>query len=152
MGHIFFLSTFAFVFFVWLWIVSWDVLHSILNSKHFLFFQQGGYFRKLSLDSEILHGLLTHKNKRIQTQKKIRNTPFPPHYELKRGVFSKVVLGFRNFGYDFLGVWGDVWRWLCSYMQVAKTPEQKKCVGVAFSKTLFFSLQFLNPCHLLLQQ
>jgi hypothetical protein len=25
----------------------------------------------------------------------------PLYYELKRGVFSKVVLGFRNFGYDF---------------------------------------------------
>ena len=26
---------------------------------------------------------------------------FPLHYERKRGVFSKVVLGFQNFGYDF---------------------------------------------------
>ena len=33
------------------------------------------------------------------------------HYDTfgqTRGVFSKVILGFRNFGYDFLGVRGDV--------------------------------------------
>ena len=27
---------------------------------------------------------------------KFRDPPFPPHYEQKRGVFSKVVLGFQN--------------------------------------------------------
>ena len=26
------------------------------------------------------------------------------------------VLGFRNFGYDFRGVGGDVWRWLCRHV------------------------------------
>jgi hypothetical protein len=29
---------------------------------------------------------------------------------------SKVALGFQNFGYEFLMVGGDVWRWLCSHM------------------------------------
>ena len=28
---------------------------------------------------------------------------------------SKVVLWFWNFGYDFLAVGGDVWRWLCRH-------------------------------------
>jgi hypothetical protein len=40
---------------------------------------------------KILHGLLTNKKKRIATQKICGDTPFPPHYEQKRGVFSKVV-------------------------------------------------------------
>jgi hypothetical protein len=31
----------------------------------------------------------------------------------QRGRFSKVVLGFWNFVYDFCVVGGDVWRWLC---------------------------------------
>ena len=35
----------------------------------------------------------------------------------QRGVFSKFVLGFRNFGYDFCGVGGDVWRWLCRHVR-----------------------------------
>ena len=26
----------------------------------------------------------------------------------QREVFSKIVVGFQNFGYDFCGVWGDV--------------------------------------------
>ena len=30
---------------------------------------------------------------------------------------SKVVLGFQNFGYDFWGVGGDVWRWLCRHVR-----------------------------------
>ena len=29
---------------------------------------------------------------------------------------SKVVLGFRNFGYDCWRVGGDVWRWLCRHI------------------------------------
>ena len=31
----------------------------------------------------------------------------------KRGVFWKVVIRFWNFGYDFWGVEGYIWRWLC---------------------------------------
>ena len=27
------------------------------------------------------------------------------------------MLGFRNFGYDFWGVGGDVWRWLCRHLR-----------------------------------
>ena len=41
-------------------------------------------------------------------------TPLPPHYDTfgrTRGVFSKVILGFWNFRYDFWGVGGDVLRW-----------------------------------------
>ena len=34
----------------------------------------------------------------------------------QRGVFSKVVLRFWNFGYDFWGVGWDVWRWLCRHV------------------------------------
>jgi hypothetical protein len=30
---------------------------------------------------------------------------------------SKVVLGFRNFGYKFLAVGGDVWSWLCKHVR-----------------------------------
>ena len=33
----------------------------------------------------------------------------------QRGVFSKVVLGLRNFGYDFWGIGGDVW--LCRHVR-----------------------------------
>jgi hypothetical protein len=38
------------------------------------------------------------------------------YLDVRRGVFSKVVLGFWNFGYDFWGVEWDVWRWLCRHM------------------------------------
>jgi hypothetical protein len=51
-----------------------------------------------------VHGLLTNKNRRIPTQQIIWGPPYPPHYHIfwgTRGAFSKVVLGFRNFGYDF---------------------------------------------------
>ena len=30
---------------------------------------------------------------------------------------SKIVLGFRNFGYEFLGVGGHIWRWLCRHVR-----------------------------------
>ena len=33
------------------------------------------------------------------------------------GGISKFVLGFRNFRYDFWGVGGDVWRWLCRHVR-----------------------------------
>ena len=38
------------------------------------------------------------------------------HFWQTRGVFSKVVLGFRNFGYLFCEVGGYVWRWLCRHV------------------------------------
>jgi hypothetical protein len=59
----------------------------------------------LAYDSEIWHGLLTHKNRRIPTKRNIRGPHSPSHYEWKRGVFSKVVLGFRNLGYYL--TWGE---------------------------------------------
>ena len=33
------------------------------------------------------------------------------------GVFSKVVQGCRNFRYDFWGVGGDIWMWLCRHVR-----------------------------------
>ena len=54
-----------------------------------------------------MHGLLTNKNRRIPTKKKFGDPLYPLHYHIfggSRGVFSKVVLGFRNFGYDFWGL------------------------------------------------
>ena len=33
------------------------------------------------------------------------------------GYFLKIVLGFRNLGYDFWGVGGDVLRWLCRHVR-----------------------------------
>ena len=59
-----------------------------------------------------LHGLLSYKNK-------FRHPPFPLHYAIfhqKRWVFWKAVLWFWNFGYNFWGIGGDVWRWLCRHM------------------------------------
>ena len=71
--------------------------------------------------SEILYGLLTHKNITIPIKKLIQGPPSIPRTMLylgaQKGVFSKVVLGFRNFGYDFWGVGGYVWRWLCRPMR-----------------------------------
>ena len=60
-----------------------------------------------------MHGLLTHKNIRIPNKIEIWGPPTPlpcpPHHAIfgrTKGVFSKVVLGFQNFGYYFstLGV------------------------------------------------
>ena len=42
--------------------------------------------------SEILRGLLTHKNIRISIKKNIRGPPLPPHYAIFGR--TKVVLGF----------------------------------------------------------
>ena len=50
--------------------------------------------------------------KRIPTNNKKSGIPLPPALWAEKGVFSKIVLVFRNFGYDFWGVGGDVWRWL----------------------------------------
>ena len=47
-----------------------------------------------------MHGLLTKKIERFQPKKIFGDPPYPPHYEQKRGVISKVVLGFQNLGYD----------------------------------------------------
>ena len=47
----------------------------------------------------MLHGLLIHKNRSIPTPnppKKCWGPPFPLHYDWKKGVFSKVVLGFQT--------------------------------------------------------
>ena len=35
----------------------------------------------------------------------------------QRGWFSKVFLSFWSFVYDFWGVGGDIWRWLCRHVQ-----------------------------------
>ena len=63
--------------------------------------RKGGDFQKSSWDFKIFHGLLSNKN--IGINLKIWG---PPHYLLQydtfgrtRGVFSKVVLGFRNFAW-----------------------------------------------------
>jgi hypothetical protein len=40
----------------------------------------------------------------FQPPEKFGDPPYPPHYGIfgrKRGKISKMVLGFRNFGYDF---------------------------------------------------
>ena len=50
-----------------------------------------------------MHGLLSNKNIRIPIKTKFRDPPYRLHQAIfgqKRGVFSKVVLLFRNFGYD----------------------------------------------------
>ena len=46
----------------------------------------------------MLHGLLIHKNRSIPTppKKMLGPPPFPLHYDWKKGVFSKVVLGFQT--------------------------------------------------------
>ena len=47
---------------------------------------------------------------RIPTPQKFGGPPLSLHYATFRGesgVFWKVVLGLRNFGYDFWAVWGD---------------------------------------------
>ena len=46
--------------------------------------------------------------------------PLPLHYATfgrKRGYISKKFLRFWNFGFDFLGAGGDVWRWLCRHVR-----------------------------------
>jgi hypothetical protein len=52
----------------------------------------------------VVVGLLTHTNIRNQIKKKLGDphTPLTMLYLSRQmGVFSKVVLGFQNFGYDF---------------------------------------------------
>jgi hypothetical protein len=51
-----------------------------------------------------LHGLLSNKNFRIPIFKGIGDPSYPLHYDtmVDKGLISKVALGFRNFGYDFL--------------------------------------------------
>ena len=63
-----------------------------------------------------MDGLLTHKNRKIPTP-----TKFPQNYERKRRVFSKVVLGFRNFRYDFKGV-GEMFEGDSADMCAEKIP------------------------------
>ena len=52
----------------------------------------------------------------------------------QRGLFSKVVLVFRNFRYDLWEVGGDFWRWLCRHVwrkisaSVAGGPSGGSCV------------------------
>ena len=61
---------------------------------------QRGEFQKLSYGSEMLHGVLIHKNIRIPLQKKILESPTLCYIWPDKGGIYKNVLGFQNFGCD----------------------------------------------------
>ena len=82
-----------------------------LGRQGFFFFKNCCRIPKKNLGSELT------KIEGFQPKKLLGDPPFPPLYERKRGVFSKVVQGFQKFGYDFWVVGGDVWRWLCRYVR-----------------------------------
>ena len=100
-----------------------------LNTRHYFSFSLSSLYpsyllfsqKELSYGFEILHGLLSYQMIRIPTKKIIRGPLLPPAlcymWADKGGYFQKVVVGFRNFGYDFWGVGRDVWRWLCRHMR-----------------------------------
>ena len=63
----------------------------------------------------------------------------------KRGVLWKVVLGIGNFGYDFWGVGGDVWRWLCRHLR-RKFSARCEWKFQNFLLIFFFLEQLSTPC------
>jgi hypothetical protein len=65
--------------------------------------------------SSILSNTSLGENKLVRA--KCANCPLRLQNGCKVNI-SKVVFGFRNFGYEFLSVGGDVWRWLCRHYAV----------------------------------
>jgi hypothetical protein len=78
---------------------------SSLSSGSFLILPEGIVVRFCNfglLSNSSLHGFLTNKNIIIPIKKKVGDPPTPQYYDIlggTRGVFSKIVVGFRKFAW-----------------------------------------------------
>jgi hypothetical protein len=82
----------------------------------FVFFRFKKNSRRRSVRVLKLHSEFIITKKGILTSQKNRSPPWPPLLKKSFVLNIFVILGFRNFRYDFWVVGRDVWRWLCRHV------------------------------------